>query len=60
MPDDPAQLHQKAEACRQLTDTAEDAYRKVLWQHRAEYWEKLAAIAVTLANQRRSHSRTET
>ena len=33
--DDPTQLHVKAEACRLLADTAEDAQRKALWIERA-------------------------
>jgi hypothetical protein len=43
--DEPAQLRLKAEACRQLADTSEEAKRKALWIERAEHWEKLAKEA---------------
>lgn len=45
--DDVTQLRAKAEACRRLVDTEEDAERKALWRARADYWEKLAALAAT-------------
>jgi hypothetical protein len=41
----PAQLRQKAEACRQLADTAENVVRNAMWLDRADYWEKLAKEA---------------
>jgi hypothetical protein len=43
--DELAQLRLKAEACRQLADTSEEAKRKALWIERAEHWEKLAKEA---------------
>jgi hypothetical protein len=45
--DDPTQLHLKAEACRLLADTSEDAQRKALWIERADHWEQLAATAAS-------------
>jgi hypothetical protein len=47
MLDDPTQLHVKAEVCRLLADTAEDAQRKALWIERAHHWEQLAATAAS-------------
>ncbi len=45
MPDEPTQLRLKAEGCRQLAATSEDAKRKALWLERADHWEKLATEA---------------
>jgi hypothetical protein len=46
--DDVTLLRAKAEACRQLANIAEDEIRKALWLARADYWEKLAVLAVEL------------
>ena len=35
----------KAEACRQLADTAENVVREAIWLDRADYWEQLAKEA---------------
>lgn len=45
MPDEPAQLRLKAEACRRLADMHEDAKGKALWTERANHWEQLATKA---------------
>jgi len=45
MPDDPALLRLKAEACRRLADLFVEAVRKALWTERAYYWEQLATKA---------------
>lgn len=45
MPEDPAQLRLRAEACRRLADTSENAERKELWLDRANHWEQLALKA---------------
>lgn len=55
--DEPAQLRQKAEACRRLADMSEDAARKALWLERADHWEQLAVKA---AKQPRPRTRAET
>ena len=41
----PALFHQKAEACRQLAETAENVVRNAIWLDRADYWEKRAEEA---------------
>jgi hypothetical protein len=46
--DDVTLLRAKAEACRRLAVIAEDETRKALWLARANYWEKLAAVAMEL------------
>ncbi len=43
--DESAQLHLRAEACRRLAETSENAERKELWLDRANHWEKLALKA---------------
>lgn len=45
MSEDAAQLHLRAEACRRLADTSENAERKELWLDRANHWKKLALKA---------------
>jgi hypothetical protein len=45
MPDDPAQLRLKAEACRRLADMFEEPERKAHWGERAADWERLATKA---------------
>ena len=45
MPDDPALLRLKAEACRRLADMFVEAVRKALWTERADHWEQLATKA---------------
>jgi hypothetical protein len=45
MPEDPALLRLKAEACRRLADMFEEAERKALWIERAGQWEQLAIKA---------------
>jgi hypothetical protein len=51
--DDSAQHRLKAEACRRLADAEEDPYRKARWMERADYWERLAAKAAKLSQQRK-------
>jgi hypothetical protein len=55
VPDEPALLRLKAEACRRLADLSEDSERKTLWLKRADDWEKLAIEATT--QRRRKHGR---
>jgi len=43
-----AQLHRKAEECRQLADTSENVVREAIWLDRADYWEELAQEAEKL------------
>jgi len=45
MSKDASQLHLRAEACRRLADTSENAERKELWLDRANHWEQLALKA---------------
>jgi hypothetical protein len=45
MPDDPALLRLKTEACRRLADMFVEAERKALWTERADHWEQLAIKA---------------
>ncbi len=53
VPDEPAQLRQKAEACRRLADMyEEDPERQTLWIERADHWEKLAIKAEKQPRQR--------
>lgn len=53
VPDEPAQLHRKAEACRLLAEMyEEDPARQALWIERADHWEKLAIKADELPRQR--------
>ena len=50
--DDSAQHRLKAEACRRLADAEKDPYRKAMWMERADYWERIAAKAAKLSQQR--------
>lgn len=45
VPDDPAELRLKAEACRRLAGMFEEPERKALWIERAGQWEQLAIKA---------------
>jgi hypothetical protein len=45
VPDDPAELRQKAEACWKLAGMFEEPERKTLWHERAFNWEQLAIEA---------------
>ena len=45
MPGHPAELRQKAEACRKLAGMFEEPDRKVLWIERAGHWDQLAIEA---------------
>jgi hypothetical protein len=45
VPDDPAELRLKAEACRKLAGMFEEPARKALWIERAGEWEQLAMKA---------------
>ena len=45
VPDDPAELRLKAEACRKLAVMFEEPERRALWIERASQWEKLAIKA---------------
>jgi hypothetical protein len=45
VPDDSAELREKAEACRKLAGMFEEPERKTLWHERAAHWEQLAIEA---------------
>jgi hypothetical protein len=49
MANDPAEMRQKADACRMLANIAENPERKALWLNRADYWEELAVKAVKVS-----------
>jgi hypothetical protein len=51
--DEPAQLRQKAEACRRLADMSDEAERRVMWLERAGHWEQLAVKAAKPPRSRR-------
>jgi hypothetical protein len=54
MSDEAPLLRRKAEACRQLADTAEDESRRGLWIERARHWEQLAAKTANQPKQQES------
>lgn len=45
MPDDPAELRRKAEACRELADISDTPERKAHWIGQAQHYEALAIKA---------------